>query len=116
MLSDAQFSGAHIASVVPPKVAHQQKGPIIMSVYTGRRTPHALARAQEFCADHSLKDGLTKELAVTKRYTETQTRPPSFSFLANMSEATSHRKCANVNDVAAIDWARWRLASELCLL
>lgn len=87
-----------------------------MATFTGTRTPHALRKAQEFFADHSLDDEFERQRAKTKQYLEASGPAPSFSFLANLCEATSHANCKTVSDIRSIDWARWRLATELRLL
>lgn len=87
-----------------------------MGTFTGTRTPHALRKAQEFTADHSLDDEFEGQRAKTKHYLEASGPAPSFTFLANLCEATSHANCETVSDIEKIDWARWRLATELRLL
>lgn len=87
-----------------------------MGTFTGTRTPHALRKAKEFFAGHSLDDEFEKQRAKTKQYLEASGPAPSLSFLANICEATSHANCKTVSDLETIDWERWRLATELRLL
>ena len=87
-----------------------------MGTFTGTRTPHALRKAKEFIAGHSLDEEFERQRAKTKQYLEASGPAPSLSFLANICEATSHANCETVSDIEAIDWASWRLATELRLL
>lgn len=87
-----------------------------MSNYTGKRTAHALQKARDFAATRSLDDEFDKAHAATKKFLETSGSVPRYALLANLCEASSHRNCTTIDDLEAIDWEKWSLATELRLL
>ncbi len=87
-----------------------------MGGYTGSRTQHALLRTKTAHSDVDFDRKLADAVDTTKQFLNEGGKRPSFSFLANVCEATSHRRCMNVREIEAIDFDRWRLATELRLL
>lgn len=87
-----------------------------MGGYTGCRTQHALQRTKSAHSEVDLDRKLAEAVITTKQFLSQGGKQPSFSFLANVCEIRSHNDCLNVDDIEAINFGRWRLATELRLL
>ncbi|WP_299154568.1 hypothetical protein [uncultured Tateyamaria sp.] len=87
-----------------------------MGGYTGSRTQHALQRTKSAHSEVDFDRKLAEAVIAIKRFLSEGGKQPSFSFLANVCEIGSHKDCLNVGDIEAINFGRWRLATELRLL
>lgn len=87
-----------------------------MGQYSGARTAHALTAIKEDITRHALDGTLIATQAEVAAFVGGAQSSPLLAFCAAVAEAHAHRDCINIEDLSAIDWDFWRLATELRLL